>query len=96
MTATIQIVIGRRDGVLRVPDEALRYSPGGRAAPRGSSSVSTALEGWPQVWILRDGRPAAIPVQLGIHAGAYTELVKGNLKPGDDLIVSESGGQVNQ
>ncbi len=95
MTATIQIVIDRRDGVLRVPDEALRYSPSGRTAPSGSSSISTELDGWPLVWILRDGRPAAMPVQLGVHADAYTEIVKGNVKPGDDLIVGESGGHGN-
>ena len=90
MTATIQIVIEKRDGVLSMPDEALRYSPSGSAAPSGNSGVSTVLYGWPRVWILRDGRPEAIPVQLGVHAGAYTEIVKGDLKTGDDLIVGES------
>jgi len=96
MTATIKIVVARRDDVLRAPDQALRYSPAGRAAASGSSGGRTPLDGWPQVWILREGRPAAVPVQLGLHAGAYTEIVKGDLKPGDDLIISESGGRVNQ
>jgi len=96
MTATIKIVVARRDDVLRAPDQALRYSPAGPAAPSGSSGGRTPLDGWPQVWILREGRPAAVPVQLGLHAGAYTEIVKGDLKPGDDLIISESSGRVNQ
>jgi len=96
MTATIKIVVARRDDVLRAPDQALRYSPAGRAAASGSSGGRTPLDGWPQVWILREGRPTAVPVQLGLHAGAYTEIVKGDLKPGDDLIISESGGRVNQ
>ena len=96
MTATIKIVVDRRDDVLRAPDQALRYSPAGRAVPSGSSGARTPLDGWPQVWILREGRPTAVPVQLGLHDGAYTEIVKGDLKPGDDLIISESGGRVNQ
>ena len=96
MTATIKIVVDRRDDVLRVPDQALRYSPAGRAAPSGSSDARTPLDGWPQVWILREGRPTAVPVQLGLQDGAFTEIVKGDLKPGDDLIVSESGSRVNQ
>jgi HlyD family secretion protein len=96
MTATIKIVVDRRDAVLRVPDQALRYSPAGRVAPTGSSGAKTPLDGSPQVWILREGRPTAVPVQLGLQDGAFTEIVKGDLKPGDDLIISESGSQVNR
>ncbi|MDQ6704292.1 MAG: efflux RND transporter periplasmic adaptor subunit [Pseudomonadota bacterium] len=96
MTAAIKIVVDRRDDVLRAPDQALRYSPAGHAATGGSSGTRTPQDGWPQVWILHEGRPTAVPVQLGLHAGAYTEIVKGDLKPGDDLIISESGSQVNR
>ena len=67
MTATTRIVVDRRDDVLRAPNQALRYSPGGRAAPSGSSGARTPLDGWPQVWILREGRPTAVRVQLGLH-----------------------------
>jgi H+-transporting ATPase len=91
MTAAIKIVVDRRDDVLRAPDQALRYSPAGRAAASGSSGART-----PQVWILREGRPTAVPVQVGLQDGAYTEIVKGDLKPGDDLIISESGSRVSQ
>jgi len=95
MKATIKIVVDRRDDVLRVPDQALRYSPTGHAVPSGSSGAKTPLAVWPQVWTLREGRPTAVPVQLGLQDGAFTEIVKGNLKPGDDLIISESGTRVN-
>ena len=96
MTATIKIVVGRRDDVLRAPDQALRYLPAGHAAPSSSSGARTPLDGWPQVWMLREGRPTAVPVQLGLDDGAYTEIVKGDLKPGDELIISESGDPVTQ
>jgi HlyD family secretion protein len=96
MTAAIKIVVDRRDDVLRAPDQALRYSPAGRAAASGSSGARTPLAGWSQVWTLREGRPTAVPVQLGLQDGAFTEIVKGDLKPGDDLIISESGAPVSQ
>jgi RND family efflux transporter MFP subunit len=96
MTATIKIVVDRRDDVLRAPDQALRYSPAGHAAPSSSSGAGTPLDGWPRVWILREGRPTAVPVQLGLDDGAYTEIVKGDLKPGDELIISENGDRVTQ
>ena len=91
MTAAIKIVVDRRDGVLRVPDQALHYSPAARAAAGGSFGART-----PQVWTLREGRPTAVPVQLGLQDGAFTEIVKGDLKPGDDLIISESGAPASQ
>ena len=96
MTATIKIVVDRRDDVLRAPDQALRYSPAGHAAPSSSSGAGTPLDGGPRVWILREGRPTAVPVQLGLDDGAYTEIVKGDLKPGDELVISENGDQVTQ
>ncbi|MGA7384782.1 MAG: plasma-membrane proton-efflux P-type ATPase [Methylocella sp.] len=96
MTTTIKIVVDRRDDVLRAPGQALRYSPRDLAALHGGSGARTPLGGWPQVWILREGRPTAVPVQLGLHDGTYTEIVKGDLRPGDELIISESGGRVNQ
>ena len=96
MAATIKIVVDRRDDVLRAPDQALRYSPAGHAAPSSSTGAGTPLDGWPQVWILRQGRPTAVPVQLGLDDGAYTEILKGDLKPGDELIISEGGDRVTQ
>jgi HlyD family secretion protein len=40
------------------------------------------------VWILGpDGKPAAVPLQLGIGDGTYTEVVRGELKEGHLVIV---------
>jgi H+-transporting ATPase len=89
MTTTIKIVVDRRDDVLRAPDQALRYSPAGHAAPSDGFGARTPLDGWPQVWILRDGKPTAVSVWLGLDDGAYTEVVRGRLQPGDQLIVGE-------
>ena len=63
---------------------------------RGSSGARTPLDGSPQVWTLREGRPTAVLVQLGLPDGVFTEIVKGDLKPGDDLIISERGSRINQ
>jgi len=96
MAATIKIVVDRRGDVLRAPDQALRYSPAGHAAPSSSSGARTPLDGGPRVWVLREGRPTAVPVQLGLDDGAYTEIVKADIQPGDDLVISESSGHVQQ
>jgi HlyD family secretion protein len=63
-----------------VPSQALRYSPSelrGKPADR------------PQVWLLRDGKPVAVSVTSGLDDDTFAEIVKGELQPGDRVIVSE-------
>ena len=92
MMATISIVVDRRDDVIRAPNQALRYSPRDLAVLNGSGSPRAPPDSSSQLWILRDGKPIAITVQLGLNDGANTEIVGGDLQPGDELIIGESGG----
>ncbi len=83
MTATTKIVTDRRDDVLRVPDQALRYRP---TALRGQRADGA------RVWVLRDGQPLPIAVTTGLDDDSFSEIVTGDLKPGDAVIVSEQSG----
>ena len=82
MTATMRIITDRRDQVLRVPNQALRYSPGGPGGIRGQSQPGS------QVWLLENGRPKAVAVRTGLDDDNYTEIT-GGLSEGADVIVSE-------
>jgi len=87
VTATVRIITAKRDAVLRVPDQALRYVPGGlSAAGRGAGAPS------PQVWLLRNGNPVRVPVSVGLDDDTFTELTGGEIKVGDKVIVSERTG----
>lgn len=90
MKATVQIVVDRRDNVIRVPNQSLHYSAnrldaGGRGGATPQSDT--------RLWLLRNGKPAAVTVQLGLDDSAYTEIVEGDLLPGDQLILAEDGGR---
>jgi HlyD family secretion protein len=91
MTATIRIVTKRRDDVLSAPNPALRYSPESPAVASDGADPMTSPDGSPRLWILRDGKPTAISVELGLDDGIYTEIIKGDLQPGDEVILGESG-----
>ncbi|HUZ75176.1 MAG TPA: efflux RND transporter periplasmic adaptor subunit [Stellaceae bacterium] len=91
MTASTQIVVAQRNDVLRVPDQALRYAPGGLAG--AGPGMPASEEG--RVWVLRDGAPVAVPVVLGLDDGNFTEIVKGDLRPGDAVITAENRDQAN-
>ncbi len=83
MTATVGIVTAQRDGVLRVPDQALRFAPSGLGPAR------PAGDGVARVWVLRDGRPAGLAIKTGLDDDTYTEVLAGGLGAGDQVIVGE-------
>ncbi len=94
MTASTQIIIDQRNDVLRVPNQALRYLPGGLAAfERGGSRTSANKQ--PQVWVLRDGSPVAVSVVPGLSDDNFTEIAEGDLYAGDQIITAESGSQAS-
>jgi HlyD family secretion protein len=45
-----------------------------------------------QVWVLRDGKPVRVAVTLGLDDDTYTEIVSGELKVGDQVVLSEQRG----
>src|SRR4030043_1512553 len=80
MTANVSIIISTKKDVLKIPNAALRFKPSekGPAAPEKKG---------PGVWILEKDKPKRIPVSPGISDGNYTELVSGDLKGGQEVIV---------
>ncbi|MEX2222574.1 MAG: efflux RND transporter periplasmic adaptor subunit [Candidatus Rokuibacteriota bacterium] len=94
MTANVRIVVEEKAGVLQVPNAALRFQPPGSesterdrpARPVGGGRAGGAATG--RVWVVGpDGKPAAVPLQLGIGDGTHTEVARGELKEGQRVIV---------
>ena len=83
MTAAARVISDQRDNVLRVPSQALRYTPGGVRSPAGGTAEQA------RIWALRDGKPVAIPIVAGLDDDSFVEIVKGDLKPDDRVVVSE-------
>jgi len=88
MTASTQIIIDQRSDVLRVPNQALRYVPGGLPAviSRGGPAPAGKQQ---QIWVLRDGQPVAVSVVSGLSDDNFTEIAAGDLHSGDQVITSE-------
>jgi HlyD family secretion protein len=106
MTATAVITVQRLQGVLRVPNAALRFSPPVTMTPVPSRGVFGSLfprppmtgrrsnraeGGGEKVWVLRQGEPVAVPVETGASDGRFTRLLSGELKPGAEVIVDTLG-----
>lgn len=107
MTATAVISAAERDGVLLVPNSALRFRPAGAAAAAASASVvSRLVPRMPlpgtrrggaggaahQVWTLRDGQPVPVQVTSGASDGRMTEVSGDGVQPGMAVIVDQAAG----
>jgi HlyD family secretion protein len=86
MTATVRLVTTEHDHVLRVPESALRFSPGGSAAAFTDASATPAESKHGQVWVLRGNELVRVPVTLGLGNEDYAEVVSGGLEPGDRIV----------
>lgn len=143
MTATVSIITGQAENVLRVPNAALRFQPnltaeqmaaitqkvreemmakrqaeggspagaagGGPAASGGSNSgggapgqemiarfrqagSSSRSRQMSRVWIESKGELRPVFVRTGVSDNAYTEIVRGELEEGQEVIVGLNGG----
>jgi HlyD family secretion protein len=104
MTATAEIVVQQVAQALTVPNAALRYAPPAKQSS-GPNLMRRLLSGRPQfraasereesganrkVWILKDGVPVPVPVVAGVSDGRRTEIVRGALREGQEVIVDST------
>jgi HlyD family secretion protein len=102
MTATAVITVRELHDFVLVPNWALRFAPPMAAAQprqRGAFGIlfprppmdgrrsNTVKNGGQKAWVLRDGRPEALPVKTGATDGSRSELLSGDLQPGQAVVV---------
>lgn len=109
MTANAAIVTGKRENVLRVPNSALRFRPPTEdaasegspllAAPRwrrgGNATSTTSVGGKGTVYVLRGGQAQMLELTMGRTDGRFTEVIEGELEPGDEIITGIKRGEEN-
>jgi HlyD family secretion protein len=84
MTANVEIVYAERASVLRVANAGLRF----RASPELGKQAAAAAVPLDRklVWLLRDGVAKPILFKPGVSDGSVTEVLEGDLRPGDHVI----------
>jgi HlyD family secretion protein len=80
MTANVSIIISVKKDVLKIPNAALRFK-------LSEKTKAPAQQKGSAVWILEQGNPKRVPITTGISDGSYTELVSGDIKEGQEMIV---------
>jgi HlyD family secretion protein len=84
MTATARIVTAQSLNVLRVPSQALRFTP----AATAKLGPTKAAKFEQRVWVERDGELASIPITVGLVDDSFAEIKAGDLHIGDQVVTS--------
>jgi HlyD family secretion protein len=98
MTAYVSVVVAQHKNVLLVPNAALRFKPveGApeivRAKPAEEKSQGTSGT----IFLLEQKGLRAIPVRLGISDGKFTEVLSGDIKDRDPLVVGTAETPTDQ
>ena len=110
MTAYVNIGVQQREGVLLVPNAALRFKPAEAAEKKPADAQPAAAAGMAPgggvgkgkkrdgqsgtVYVLDGGELRPVSVQLGITDNRNTEILGGELKAGERVVVGENSNGV--
>jgi HlyD family secretion protein len=85
LTATVDILVTEIKDAMLVPAGALRFSPPGEAgAPSAPARGNGEISG--RVFVLKNGKAERRELKLGRGDGTRTEVLSGELNPGDPVI----------
>ena len=86
MTANTRIIADERKDSLRVPLQAIRFTPQLKQNKKSPDAEKTGDGA--RVWVLRKGQPQAVPVTTGLSDNTNVEITSGELQVGDQVIVN--------
>jgi HlyD family secretion protein len=92
MTAYVNIVVAQKKGVLLVPNAALRFKPPAPSRKPGAyvaGKDEKRKQNVGTVHAFENGRFLPISIAVGITDNKVTEVVSGDLKLGDKIVVEE-------
>jgi HlyD family secretion protein len=83
MTASLRILIDEHAGLLKIPNQALRFRPEGEKFAAEASDKGSAT-----VWVIgKNSQPAPVPVTVGLSDDSGTEVRSSELREGQPVIV---------
>jgi HlyD family secretion protein len=98
MTANVTAIVAESRNVLKAPNAALRFRPsiaGTEEERAGARPRAVRRDAGSQtVWKAdKQGQLRPVEVVLGLTDGVQTEIVSGDLKPGDQVATGQSSGK---
>jgi HlyD family secretion protein len=89
MTANVTIVTARRDNVLRIPVQALRFAHGKDQPETSIQNVAKGASQQKRLWVANNGLLKPVFITTGLNDGSYVEVSSGDLKPRDKVVTNK-------
>ena len=80
MTANVSILTAVKKDILKIPNAAMRFRPSDK------NKVNAQQKGF-GVWQMVNGELRRIPVSTGISDGSFTEVISGDIREGQEIII---------
>ena len=104
LTADVRFEVDKREDALLVPNAALRYTPRPELvmdsdddddspndeSGQAESPGAPGSEKRKTLWVRHGQLVSPVEVEIGATDGTQTEIVRGNLKPGTEVVLGES------
>lgn len=94
MTANVSIEVMKKENVVKIPSAALRFKPRKSGdepiAQNVGAKGKASRPAGQQVYALKDGKPVALTVKTGVSDDSYVELVSGEVREGQALIIEQT------
>ncbi|MBF0329368.1 MAG: efflux RND transporter periplasmic adaptor subunit [Nitrospirae bacterium] len=98
MTANVAIIITTAKDVMKIPNAALRFKMQDKKA--GPQKDARKEKGQPDkgrsLWVLENNAPKMLKIVTGISDGNFTEVVSGDLKEGQEIILESLSKNTNK
>jgi HlyD family secretion protein len=88
MTANVNVVTASKPNVVRVPIDALRFSPPGQP-PADSAALDGAPGRQTRVWVLDGRKVTPVSITTGLSDGTWVEVADGDLQAGERVVTDE-------
>jgi len=80
MTANVSILTAVKKDILKIPNAAMRFRPSDK------NKMNAQQKGF-GVWQMVNGELRRIPVSTGISDGSFTEVISGDIREGQEIII---------
>jgi len=88
MTANVNVVTASKPNVVRVPIDALRFSPPGQP-PADSAALDGAPGRQTRVWVLEGRKVTPVTITTGLSDGTWVEVAEGDVQSGARVVTDE-------